>query len=365
MDASSLVEFIPPMDIIILICQYNAQYILEFSEIMPIPWHRVMHCVYRLSYDKSIPESDVKFAYFDKCTKRKLTNTIPHTVICLSDCRSKVVCHGDNEYGQLGLGDNISRFQLEEIKGIPTNILRVIYGHSFTLILLNDGRLFSSGHNGYGTLGLGDNINRNRFCEIKGVEKNIQGIFSGGHHIIILLTNGILLGCGPTSGRNESGGLGLGDNVNRNIFEVIKDVPHNIVDVACGETHTIIRLTDGTLMSCDSNRHGQLGQSDNVDRNTFKEIKCVPRNVSDIVCGNYNTFIKITDRASGMSTLMSCGNNESGQLGLDCRENKNEFESAITTKGKISSIYCYNEYTLIKYSDGKLISSGLYIKRIC
>ena len=57
------------------------------------------------------------------------------------------------------------------------------------------------------------------------------------------------------------------------MFEEIKGIPRNIADVACGYWHTVIILTDRTLMSCGHNGCGQLGHSDNINRNTFEKNK--------------------------------------------------------------------------------------------
>ncbi|AYV83803.1 MAG: hypothetical protein Hyperionvirus11_76, partial [Hyperionvirus sp.] len=54
------------------------------------------------------------------------------------------------------------------------------------------------------------------------------------------------MGCGY----NGFGQLGFSDYTRRNIFEELTGIPKNIVEVICGDYHTIIRSGDGTLMSC-------------------------------------------------------------------------------------------------------------------
>ena len=165
-------------------------------------------------------------------------------------------------------------------------------------------------------------------------------------------------------GLNDFGQLGHGDCSNRNIFEEIKGIPRNISDVACGDHHTIIKLTDGMLMSCGYNKFGQLGHGDNKDKYTFVEIKSVPRNVSRIWCGYNRSFIKIANRTSRGSTLMSCGSNSAGELGLGNYEKINYFKKIeVIPEGDISSMLCDETYTLIKFSSGILMSSGIYRSR--
>ncbi|AYV83672.1 MAG: chromosome condensation regulator [Hyperionvirus sp.] len=127
----------------------------------------------------------------------------------------------------------------------------------------------SSGNNRYGQLGLGDYAPRNLFCEIKGIGKNTVEVKSGYLHTIIRLTNGTLMSCGC----NESGQLGLGDNLNRFSYEEIRGIPKNIDEVVSGSFHSVVALTDKTLMSCGFNSYGQLGLGDNIPRNIFSVIK--------------------------------------------------------------------------------------------
>ena len=74
-------------------------------------------------------------------------------------------------------------------------------------------------------------------------------------------------------------------------------------------------------MSCGYNEHGQLGHGDTLVRTTFEEIKGIPRNISEVVCGIANTFIRLT-----CGKILSCGYNVNGQLGHGDKINKSRFE---------------------------------------
>ena len=138
-----------------------------------------------------------------------------------------------------------------EIKDIPKNISRVIPCERYTLILLDDGTLLGCGYNIFGWLGLGDTIDRNTFHEIKIGSKDIDDIFPGPFHIIIKCSDGRLLSCGL----NDSGQLGQSDYNDRNVFEEIRGIPKNIIDVTCGSLHTTL-LSDGNRMYGGYNRRG-------------------------------------------------------------------------------------------------------------
>ena len=64
---------------------------------------------------------------------------------------------GDNQFGQLGLGDTVDRSIPEFVTG---NITEVAAGGFFSLLLDTNGDCYSCGYNSEGQLGLGDTINR-------------------------------------------------------------------------------------------------------------------------------------------------------------------------------------------------------------
>ena len=74
-----------------------------------------------------------------------------------------------------------------------------------SLILKNDGTLWGTGDNQYGQLGLGDTTNRNTFTQITTNTDNVKSVYCGGSHAFILKNDGTLWGCG----RNDYGQLGL------------------------------------------------------------------------------------------------------------------------------------------------------------
>jgi len=222
-----------------------------------------------------------------------------HLIIRLTD--GTLMSCGSNGYGQLALGDIWNSTLFQEIK-IPKNIAEVKCASNRTIIRLTNGILVGCGENRFGQLGLGDILNRNRFERIGGVPHNVAEIILGSEHTIIRLMDGTLMGCG----NNQFGQLGLGDNLPRTSFREIKGIPKNILKVIT-TLHTIIVLTNGTLLGCGSNRYGQLGLGDYSDRHLFEEIKQIPKNIplAEVICDNGYTVIRLID-----GTLMCCGWNE-------------------------------------------------------
>ena len=83
-----------------------------------------------------------------------------HTMILAED--GMVLACGDNEYGQLGLGDTTHRNTFTAVPALPDGKVakQVIAGTYHTMILAEDGMVFACGWNVCGQLGLGDTTHK-------------------------------------------------------------------------------------------------------------------------------------------------------------------------------------------------------------
>ena len=81
---------------------------------------------------------------------------------------------GNNNDGELGLGNTTNRYTFTQITTNVDNIKSVYGGYDHTLILKNDGTLWASGWNNYGQLGLEDRTNRYTFTQITANVDNIK-----------------------------------------------------------------------------------------------------------------------------------------------------------------------------------------------
>jgi alpha-tubulin suppressor-like RCC1 family protein len=77
---------------------------------------------------------------------------------------------GINSAGQLGTGDfNYNYTRLINLDASFDNPNKIAVGGDFAIIEKSDGTVWATGENNYGQLGLGDNINRNVFTQIPGI----------------------------------------------------------------------------------------------------------------------------------------------------------------------------------------------------
>jgi hypothetical protein len=118
------------------------------------------------------------------------------------------------------------------------------------------------------------------------------------------MADGRLVVCG----RNNSGQLGLGDNITR--YEVTYIPSYfNFKDHACGDEH-MIGLSEGTIYTCGDNEYGQLGLGHFNDTNELTLISYFYDNVDVEAGGDHSFFV----RHDG--SISACGRNDHGQLGL-------------------------------------------------
>ncbi|AYV83347.1 MAG: chromosome condensation regulator [Hyperionvirus sp.] len=349
----SLITFIKnlPIDLQYIVLNYYpmALFILTRPELAEYDWFQLNKMIFGSMYSREMCSDDEMIkVYIDNSlrNKSKIVCGGDHVYIRLVD--GTLMSCGYNWFGQLGIGNNDSQHVFSEIKGIKKNIVEVICGENHTIIRMTDGTLMSCGNNYSGQLGLGDYVCRNVFCEIEGICGVVE-VKCVGDYTIIRLTDGTLMGCG----NNKKGHLGLGDNLRRNLFVEIKCVPKNIEEVICQESHVIVRLTDGTLMGCGYNEFGQLGFEDNRTTNLFEEIVGIPKNIIEVICGPYHTIIRLTD-----GTLMSCGFNRFGQLGLGDVKDRKFFSEIASIDKNVVKIICGYAYTIIRLANGSLMSVG-------
>ena len=275
---------------------------------------------------------------------------------------------GMNEYGQLGLGDTISRTSPTQVNA-DRNWKQVVCGDSHTMAIKTDDTLWAWGNNNFGQLGLKDNIEYKALVKfipvtIFSIEKDIrtendpyissplqvgydtdwQNVDCGFEHTIAIKTNGILWAWG----RNSEGQLGLGSG----------DTPYldspaqvgtntNWSAIAGGMYHTLAVKTDGTLWAWGYNYFGQLGLGDTITRTSPTRVN-TDTNWKQVACGSIYTLALKTD-----GTLWAWGLNEHGRVGLGDTISRTS-PTQVNADRNWNQISCDGSHTLALKTDGTL-----------
>ncbi len=209
-----------------------------------------------------------------------------HACVVLRD--GAVKCWGNNEHGQLGLGDVDDRGDDpgEMGEGLATvdlgagsQVTAITAGRQHTCALLEGGSVKCWGHNAFGQLGQGDDSARgddlgemgdNLPPVDLGAGKKAVSVVAGANHTCVLLEGGAVK-CWGASG---AGQLGLGSIDGRG------DEPWEMGDellavdlgakaanaIAAGEEHVCALLDGGAVKCWGANSKGQLGLGDTQAR---------------------------------------------------------------------------------------------------
>ncbi len=237
---------------------------------------------------------------FGQCWS-KITAGSSHSLIIKND--GTLWAWGGNVYGELGDGTYISKNTPIQI-GSDNNWKDVKAGAHHTIAIKNDGSLWSWGRNYSGELGDGTNIDKNTPTQI-GTDNNWFKIFSKiSGHSLAQKNDGTLWAWGS----NNSGQLGDGTNINKNVPILIQTV--NIWDkIVPGNYHNVSIKTDGTLWAWGNNTYGQLGNSTNTDSYIPNQIG-TDTDWKEVTVGYFHT---VAIKNNG--TLWAWGSNYTGQLG--------------------------------------------------
>ena len=189
----------------------------------------------------------------------------------------------------------------------------VACGSDHTLSIDDNGVIYSWGLGNYGNLGHGNTKEQLKPKLIEQLkDTSVTFCAAGSKHSMAISHNGTVY----TWGHGEKGRLGNGDRRGTLVPEVNKFLVDNnvrAVQGACGEAHTAIVSSNGSLYTFGAGSYGRLGHGEEIDAYLPRIVDTLQREeVFMAACGAFHTVI-LTTRGS----LFSCGSGRYGQLGHD------------------------------------------------
>lgn len=172
------------------------------------------------------------------------------------------------------------------------------------LLIDVDGNVYTSGNNDMGQLCLGDQEQRDEFTLVK-LPAPAVAAGVGLDFTIILLDNGKVYGCGS----NENGELGLGSNVHFVTTPDARNGLSDITDLSAGLNFGLYLDEDGTVFGSGSNLFSQLCESTGGDP-VDKPMELAVKGVEQIMAGRESSYFLYPN-----GSVDSCGRNDEGQLG--------------------------------------------------
>ncbi|MDR2152003.1 MAG: hypothetical protein LBO72_04195 [Helicobacteraceae bacterium] len=270
------------------------------------------------------------------------------------DTEGKVYATGANSKGQLGLGDKDNRDGFTPISSLESKkIVAIAAGRFYSLALDADGKVYGTGENDVGQLGLGDKDNRDSFTLVSSLEgQKIVAIAAGRFYSLALDADGKVYG----TGENDVGQLGLGDKDNRDGFTLVSSLEgKKIVAIAAGESHSLVLSKEGKVYAAGYNYFGQLGFRNNANRKTWTLVSSLSdKNITAIEAQFWYSLALDTD-----GKVYAAGANYRGQLGLGDKTDRDRFALVKTLEGKkIVAIAAGDFHSLALNENGKLYATG-------
>ena len=216
---------------------------------------------------------------------------------------------GENYGGQLGLGDTLSRDFF--VESSLTNVAGFACGWSHALVYTTGGSLYATGANYFGQLGLGtsgDDVLA--FSNVPGVS-GVSKVTAGASCSLVQTQNGRVYG----SGTNDAGRLGMGALSGCESFAEIPSL-RGALALDTGAAHTLALMPDYTVWASGYNAYGQLGMGDNADRNVFSRVPGV-FNVQLISAGAEHSFLLSRPAAKWTFMVYLDGDNDLEPYGIE------------------------------------------------
>jgi alpha-tubulin suppressor-like RCC1 family protein len=191
---------------------------------------------------------------------------------------------GQNSYAELGRTDSLDHYDpvlmnasLIDNKIVKQIVVGAVDTLSVTFIVTEDGAVYGFGDNNFGQLGLGDNNRRAQPVRLTHANlsgKKIIHVASSGRATLLVASDGTAF----TFGYGLDGNLGHGTSVNLNVPTALthatitakKIISGSIV--SRGVSSFILLNEDGQLITFGENSDGQLGQGDKVDNSTPRVV---------------------------------------------------------------------------------------------
>ncbi|KAM6590352.1 hypothetical protein CsatA_012957 [Cannabis sativa] len=274
------------------------------------------------------------------------------------------VLWGNGDYGRLGLGSLDSHWSPAPVlcSAFRDQGLRAIAcGGAHTLFLTETGRVYATGLNDFGQLGISDDATYSAEpLEVSGLPKEIVRISAGYYHSGAITVDGELY----MWGKNANGQLGLGKRAPKAVpfpTKVESLIGLTIKMAALGSEHSVAVTDGGEALSWGGGEYGRLGHAnDSTSFSFFKSTsEYMPRLIKKL------EGIKVKYVAAGL--LHSACIDESGSAfvfgerpadRLGFRENSEATPSLIAELPYSEEVACGGYHTCVLSSGGELYTWG-------
>ncbi|XP_056287178.1 retinitis pigmentosa GTPase regulator b isoform X2 [Pseudoliparis swirei] len=261
---------------------------------------------------------------------------------------------GSNNWGQLGLGSKRTVSKPTCVKALKSeNVQFVACGRNHTLLHTAQGKVFASGGNGEGQLGLGDCEERTSFQRIGFFDSRgpIKMLAAGSNTSAALTASGKLFMWGD----NTEGQIGLGKENHAAAPQEVS-VGRPVGWVSCGYYHSALVTVDGALYTFGERDSGKLGlATQQLPHHRVPQlVKSLKEPVTQVACGGGHT-VALTE-----NDVFTFGLGQFGQLGHGTFSFESRLPQAVEhfKKGRVCHVTCGENHTAVITDGGLLYTFG-------
>ena len=260
--------------------------------------------------------------------------------------------HGQNQYGQLGVGDTNSYNEPQKVKIIKNTIKNedgskteiedtikdISVGNYHVLALSETGKVYAWGYGENGQLGIGSGYNHESPVVVTDIYKNqLQDIVKveAGENVSFAITSKGKVYAWGNGYSSRAQLLDLPENAvditskyvltgDGKVYDISTkeqlSIVGKIVDLDEGTNHTVMLTNDGRAYAIGDNTYGQLSNGNNVPSETSpvavrKDSENIFTGIKEIKAGDKTTVIVTTD-----GKVYACGMNDNNELGIENKE---------------------------------------------
>ena len=265
---------------------------------------------------------------------------VDHIVVL--DENGEVWTAGCNQYGALGIDENAGKYwygtQIETLRKVTVGdgsvkIRAVAAGQYHTILIDENGGVWTAGYNSDGQLGRSENVNSGTpntvFKKAEGLDNvKIVGASGGTAHTVLLDESGNVW----TAGNNLHGQLGRQTAKNMDSkFEKVADGISGvkITAIAAGSRYTVLLDESGNVWTAGSNGYGELGRETNgMSSSVFGKADLQGATAAKFIAAGGTTIVIDTD-----GNVRTSGINGHGQLGRDTGSESSDSKLLAVTDG--------------------------------
>jgi alpha-tubulin suppressor-like RCC1 family protein len=244
---------------------------------------------------------------------------ISHT--CALDADGQVWCWGDNQFGQLGIGNFTGSPVPVLVTGLPAAAVDITTGFAHTCAVTTAGAAWCWGRALPGSYGVGDGTTTTRNAPVEVMASGAQSISAGSIHTCAVTTSGGAM----CWGNGGSGRLGNGLTTNALSPVSVSVLTAGIEKITSGFNHSCALTSTGAAYCWGSNSNGKIGDGTTTNRTSPVPVSGLGSNVQDLAAGGNHTCAVVSGAAQ------CWGSNANGQLG------KGDTAS-VTTAGAVTGL---------------------------